>query len=722
MQASAPNAGDQPPAAFPVRAAVLALAAMVLIAVASVATTWLVGKRIRSVASSQVAVLTAAAQLQRERELLELYATIAIATGDEKYAMRYGQVQPQLRRTLGELRRAIDLPENQAAILGVEQAEREISATEFHALDLAVAGQREAAQAVFERRRYKQFADAFRTGLAEIQQRTRTYVADTQLETNRFLTLNLVSNMVALLLIALAWLILLRPARAWAQQLDEARRRAESAAAAKSEFLAVMSHEMRTPLNSIIGFADLALAEAELRGGLRRHVELVQASGQMLLTVINDLLDFSKIEAGRIELADEPFAIETVVDNAISIIRPGAEAKGLEMRVESDPRLATFYRGDENRLRQVVLNLLNNAVKFTARGRVSLSIEGLGRSAERHRIRFSVEDTGPGIEPDRQSRLFEPFVQADASITRSYGGTGLGLSISKRLVEAMGGTIGFTSEPGRGSTFRFELDLAPCEAPALALGQEARLPVQGASILLVEDLAINRELALAMLARSGHRVEAVEDGEQAIEAVRSKAYDLVLMDIQMPRMDGITATQSIRRLPAPASKVPILAMTANVLPAQVAAFRNAGMNGHIPKPITQRELDSAIADALASRKPAAAPPDEPEIFDEAAFERMDAALGREKLSEHARELDVAAAELAGGGAGPEIASKAHKLVSGAGWLGLRRLSARALELEQAAAEGGPALERALADFAAASGDVREHVLPRLQPAEAPPQG
>jgi signal transduction histidine kinase/DNA-binding response OmpR family regulator len=715
MNAVSPTPPTDTPA-FPVRAVVLGVAAMLLIAVASVATTWLVGNRVRAVASSQVEVLTAAAQLQRQRELLELYATIAIATGDEGYAFRYGAVQPQLRQTLRSLRRAIDLPENRAAILGVEQAEREITAMEFHALDLAVAGRREAAKAVFERRRYQQFANAYRSGLQEIQHRTHAFVARAQADTDRFLTLNLAVSLVALLLIGLSWLLLLRRARAWARQLEEARRRAERATAAKSDFLAVMSHEMRTPLHSIIGFADLALGRRELKGELRRQVELVQAAGHMLLTVINDLLDFSKIEAGAIELADEAFALETLADNAVSIVRPGASDKGIDLRVQIDPRLHPFYRGDENRLRQVLLNLLNNAVKFTEAGFVALSISRSGNEGEGDTLRFAVQDTGPGIPPEVQGRLFQPFAQADASVTRAYGGTGLGLSIARRLVEAMGGRIGFDTEPGSGSTFRFEVSLAPAAASARPEPEAAPAATPGgASILLVDDLAINRQLALAMLEPGGHRVDVAEGGEQAVRLAAAKAYDLILMDVQMPGMDGLSAAREIRKLPPPAGQVPILAMTANVLPHQVAEIRRAGMNGHVPKPMTRRDLERAIARALPQSATAVSAC---ATFDEVAFLRLAAALPPSQILGHAQDTAAEAESLAEGLTdGGEVARRAHKLVSGAAWLGLERLSARARDLERACREGGD-VKSARAKLAEAAGDVAEHVLPRVKtPAE-----
>jgi signal transduction histidine kinase/DNA-binding NarL/FixJ family response regulator len=704
---------------FPLRAFALGVAAMLLIAVAAAATTWAVGNRVRSAASAQTAVLPAASQLERQRELLELFATIAIATGDETYAVRYGEVQPEMRRSLQALGQAIRLPENRPVFERVEQAEREISAIEYQALDLAVEDQREAARALFASPRYRMLLNSYRSGLSDIERRTRNWLLAAQGETDRFLTLNLAVSMVALLLIGLALLILFGRARAWAGELEEARTAAERAAAAKGDFLAVMSHEMRTPLNSIIGFADLSLTDARLAGTLRRNVELVQTSGQMLLTVINDLLDFSKIEAGVIELAAEPFAIETLVDNAVSIIRPGAEAKGLEMRVEIAPSLSTFYAGDENRLRQILLNLLNNAVKFTEAGSVSLRIAKAGADARGDLVRFEVADTGPGIAPEQQSRLFRPFVQADASVTRSYGGTGLGLSISKRLAEAMGGEIGFESAPGRGSTFFFAVPLPPTQAPAPRAVEAAPEAVRGASILLVEDLAINRQLALAMLAASDHRVDVAEDGEQAVEAVRGKRYDLVLMDIQMPRMDGISATRAIRDLPAPARDVPIVAMTANVLPQQVAEFRKAGMNGHVPKPVTQKELDVAIAAALGDRLPVSPDAADAEpAFDEDAFRRLDAVFPPDQLRGHAVELSAEAKSIASGAADDAAtAARAHNLAGVAGMLGLKRLQARAVALE-AACRSGHGVAAARGAFAAAARDVEAHVLPLVREGES----
>ena len=722
-------AEDQVVPAFPMRAVMIGVAAMVLIAIASAAITWVVGSRIRTITNSQLVVLSTAERLQHQSELLESIARMAVASGDATFAARYRELQPQLGETLDNLEAAIRLPQNRATFAAVARAEDQIAEIEMEALTLAVANRRPAAERLLASPRYTALVRTYRNGLSEIEQRSRAFVDETRRETDRYLATNFGTSLMALLLIALAWVVLVRPARAWARQLGSARRRAESATQAKSEFLAVMSHEVRTPLNSIIGFADLLLTDAELKGTQRRQVELIQGAGAMLLTVVNDLLDFSKIEAGKIELLPEPFALETLIDNGVSIVRSSAEAKGLEMRVAIDPCLATYFHGDENRLRQVLLNLLNNAVKFTSEGLVSLFVSRQSVEGDNERIRFTVTDTGLGIDPDVQKQLFQPFSQADASITRRFGGTGLGLSISKRLVELMGGEIDFMSTPGQGSSFWFTVSLPVSERPdtyepAMTTGAAAA----GARILVAEDLPMNQELARAMLGRAGHHVEIANDGQEAVEAVQAHAYDLILMDIQMPRMDGITATRTIRRLPGAAGQVPIVAMTANVLPQQVAEFLAAGMNGHVAKPVRQRELQAAIASALASRPRAAleigspAPaPSEPEpaadngAFDAETFAGVLEMLPRDRLATYLDALQADITTVAAPNAAedtPTLIATAHKIISQAGMLGLTRLSERARTVEDAA-RAGEGVEAALTSFREAQGDVNTYARPKL---------
>jgi PAS domain S-box-containing protein len=391
------------------------------------------------------------------------------------------------------------------------------------------------------------------------------------------------------------------------QEAEEARRHAEAASEAKTEFLATMSHEMRTPLNSIVGYTDLLLDDATLGPAQRQQVERVQTAGAALLTVVNDILDFAKIEAGQVELEPQPFSVAALVDNAASIIRSLADRKRLVLNVELDPALPERLTGDQNRLRQVLLNLLNNAIKFTPMGSVTLRVACSRRLQngpdETYEIRFAVEDTGIGIPKEKSHRLFERFSQVNGTIQRDFGGTGLGLAISKRLVELMGGEIGVRSLEGSGSTFWFTaaLPVASGEDAAVIVAPISPMELEGLRILLVEDVEINQELARAVLERVGHQVDVAADGTEAIVAVQTKQYDLVLMDIQMPGMDGITATRHIRAMDHPSSILPIIAMTANVLPQQIAHFREVGFSDHIGKPFKWDELYATINKWRAQR-------------------------------------------------------------------------------------------------------------------------
>ncbi len=488
-------------------------------------------------------------------------------------------------------------------------------------------------------------------------------------------------------------------------ELVRARKEAEDATAAKASFLANMSHEIRTPLNSIIGFTDLLREDRTLDETQDRYLQLIQNAGSVLLTVVNDILDLAKIEAGKIELQRENFALETFVDNTVSIVHGAADAKGLEMRVWLDPNLAPYYCGDEARLRQVLLNLLNNAVKFTSSGYVSLEIRRLAQNASTHRLRCSVADTGVGIELAKQKHLFEAFAQADVSVSRDYGGTGLGLAICERLVGVMGGRIGLSSSPGAGSTFWFEMDLPPGEKPEIGLSPATNgAELKSGRILLVEDLPMNQELACAILSRAGHVVDVANDGAEAVRAVQQKDYDVVLMDIQMPNVDGITATKMIRALDGPASRLPIVAMTANVLPEQVGEYKRIGMDGHVAKPIDQIELHRVIQSLLkagsrkgedrpegprAAKAPAA--PKRlsrgPAPFDRPTFEKVATLLPAERLQKHLASFEEQLTDVFRGRPSAELLkSGAHKLVSQAGMLGFGQLADQCRKLEQAVDE------------------------------------
>lgn len=381
------------------------------------------------------------------------------------------------------------------------------------------------------------------------------------------------------------------------EALIEARDRAEAGARAKSEFLANMSHELRTPLTSVIGFSGLLQQSAALPETERRYADRIGTASEALLGVINDILDYSKLEAGAVEMEARAFDPRALAQASAAMVEGQCEVKGLAMAVELDPDLPAALTGDEGRLRQVMLNFLANATKFTAKGCVTLETSWTGE-----RLRIAVTDTGIGIADEKIDTLFERFSQADNSTTRVYGGTGLGLSISRRLVEMMGGEIGAHSRIGEGSTFWFEVPLTPAEA--LASDDEANgaaASPDGLRILMADDAAANRELVVAILGGMGVALETVEDGARAVEAARAGGYDLILMDVHMPVMDGLDATRAIRALDGEAGRVPIVALTANVQPEQVLRCQEAGMDDHVGKPIQVAELLRVIAARLEQR-------------------------------------------------------------------------------------------------------------------------
>jgi signal transduction histidine kinase/ligand-binding sensor domain-containing protein/ActR/RegA family two-component response regulator len=395
------------------------------------------------------------------------------------------------------------------------------------------------------------------------------------------------------------------------RELLAAKNQAESATRTRGAFLANMSHEIRTPLNAVLGMTELVL-DSDLDQRQRDLLETVHASGRSLLALINDILDFSKIDAGKLTLEHDPFDLKQCVDRVAGLLRVKAHEKGLALELQVDPACPVDVVGDVVRLQQVLTNLMGNAIKFTEHGRVTLRVEpgtGLDWGAGSVPLRFSVMDTGIGIEPAKQRAIFEAFEQADGSITRRFGGSGLGLSITRSLVVLMGGELDVESRPGEGSTFRFE---APFElAPVLSkrtspAGEAAATLPEGLGILVAEDNPVNRKLATLMLEGMGHRVETVEDGLQALARLATGDVDLVLMDVQMPGMDGLEATRTIRRREEAAGspRLPVVALTARAMADDRQACLEAGMDAFVPKPIQRTELVAAMADALAvARQP-----------------------------------------------------------------------------------------------------------------------
>jgi PAS domain S-box-containing protein len=512
------------------------------------------------------------------------------------------------------------------------------------------------------------------------------------------------------------------------EALRAAKQEAEEASRVKSTFLAGVSHELRTPISGILGMTELCLRIARDPAITDYLLKIRDATGS-LLAIVNDLLDLSRIEVGALPLSREPFELGPAVERALAPVVFQARSKGLDFSVDIRPGTPQRLWGDPGRLGQILLNLAGNAVKFTERGSIRVTVEpGPGSSKTEAELLFTVRDTGIGIPRDKQADIFERFYQVDASLTRNHGGTGLGLAICKRLCGMMGGDIGVESAPGRGSAFRFTVRLplsgAPAEAaPAAAAAESGLEDMSGLSILLAEDNLLSREFIAYTLREQGHAVECAANGLEAIEALGAGSFDIVLMDVQMPELDGEAATRRIREGAAGCDPaIPIVALTAHAVKGFRERFLAVGMDEYLTKPVSPEGLARVIGQVLARRRPAAAPP-LGEVLD---LKTLDARYERDFLQRmlalFAGQAEGRLSELKGALAGEDLAQVeglAHSLAGSAGTVRAMRAGRLARRLQKAAAGGDPAETRAaFAKVASEFGRVLAAIRASLPPEPA----
>ncbi|NOT01139.1 MAG: response regulator [Phycisphaerales bacterium] len=542
-------------------------------------------------------------------EVLTMSARMASQTGDERWEARYRRYEPVLDAAIRNIIELVPCVYDTEDAVQTNEANIKLVALENRAFDLVRQGDRDAASAVLFGQEYEVQKKLYSDGMMRLDAEIDRHVQAQLGIHRRAMSWVWLFSILAISGIAVAWMLAYRTVRGYIGALRLSEHAAQSANRAKSEFLATMSHELRTPLNGVIGLTDLLL-RSERDPASREHLEMVQSSGKTLLELVSNVLDFSRIESGMLEAEKTPCSIGALCDTLCRALAPAADAKNIALIHALSPSVPALVRGDPGRVQQVLTHLVGNAIKFTERGEVDLRATTEEETSDEITVKFTVTDTGIGIPADQQDRVFESFAQADSSATRRFGGTGLGLAISRKLVDLMGGRIGVQSEPGRGSTFWFTVkfmkhanpsvdasasrDLVKAAAvPSDSPASDARRVVR---ILLAEDNEIGQEVATMVLREAGYTCDAVKNGQETVDAFRDGAYDLILMDCQMPGMDGFDATRAIRQAESPATgrRIPIIALTANAIKGDRERCLEAGMDDYLTKPLDPKSLIETI--------------------------------------------------------------------------------------------------------------------------------